>query len=84
MWQRGPLIGMGHVGGWHLCVFSVCIYVLVYLCIWDVERVCVRDNPGESPSLKENRCRFTYVEGPQPVMRLAAWDFSSQGLKVHI
>lgn len=64
-----------------MCVFSVSIYVLVYLCIWDFERVCVQDNPGESPSLKGNRCRFTYVEGPQSVMRLAAWELSSQGLE---
>lgn len=41
----------------------------------------MRDNPGESLSLKGNRCRFTYVEGPQPVMRLAGWDLSSQRLE---
>lgn len=40
----------------------------------------MRDNPGESLSLKGNRCRFTYVEGPQPVMRLTGWDLSSQQL----
>lgn len=47
------------------------------VCVW----VCVRDNPGESLSLKGNRCRFTYVEGPKPVMRLAGLDPSLQQLK---
>lgn len=81
MWQRGDLlIGSGHVGETStyvcLCVFvRVCMSVCV--CVW----VCVRDNPGESLSLKGNRCRFTYVEGPQPVMRLAGWDLSSQQLE---
>lgn len=41
----------------------------------------MRDNPGESLSLKGNRCRFTYVEGPQPVMRLTGRDLSSQQLE---
>lgn len=41
----------------------------------------MRFNPRESLSLKGNRCRFTYVEGPQPVMRLAGWDLSLQQLE---
>lgn len=56
-----------------MCVFCVRAGVRVW--------VCVRDNPGESLSLKGNRCRFTYVEGPQPVMRLTGWDLSSQQLE---
>lgn len=47
--------------------------------------VCVRDNPAESLSLKGNRCRFAYVEAPQPVMRLTGWDlFLHSNPKVHI
>lgn len=68
------MIGSGHVGETStyacLCVFCVHSCMFLCVCVW----VCVRDNPGESCSLKENRCRFTYVEGPQPVMRLAGWD----------
>ena len=59
------VIGSGHVGD-YLCV-CLCVRSCLCVCVW----VCVRDNPGESLSLKGNRCRFTYVEGPQPVMRLA-------------
>lgn len=55
----------------------VCLRACPCVCVW----VCVRDNPGESLSLKGNRCRFTYVEGPQPVMRLTGWDLSSQQLQ---
>lgn len=68
MWEKQVL----------MCVF-VCLRapMSMCVCVW----VCVRDNPGESLSLKGNRCRFTYVEGPQPVMRLAGWDLSSQQLE---
>lgn len=58
-------------------LMCVCACVRVCACVW----FCVPDNPGESLSLKGNRCRFTYVEGPQPVMRLAGWDLSSQQLE---
>ena len=81
--KRGDfLIGSGHVGETstyvcaHVCV-CLCVCMSMCVCVW----VCVRDNPGESLSLKGNRCRFTYVEGPQPVMRLAGWDLSSQQLE---
>lgn len=54
-----------------------CDRTCVFVCVW----VCMRDNPAESLSLKGNRCRFTYVEGPQSVMRLTGWDLSSQQLE---
>lgn len=41
----------------------------------------MRDNPGESLSLKENRCRFTYVEAPQSVMRLSGSELFSWQLE---
>lgn len=60
---------------------SVCLRACggtcVFVCVW----VCMWDNPAESLSLKGNRCRFTYVEGPQSVMRLTGWDLSSQQLE---
>lgn len=70
------LIGSGHEGEMSTYV-CLCMCVRVCACVW----FCVPDNPGESLSLKGNRCRFTYVEGPQPVMRLAGWDLSSQQLE---
>lgn len=58
-----------------------CVHMIAHaylcVCVW----VCMRDNPAESLSLKGNRCRFTYVEGPQSVMRLTGWDLSSQQLE---
>lgn len=81
MWQRGGgLLDWQWPCGRLLMCVCVCVQwctSCVCVCVW----VCVRDNPGESLSLKGNRCRFTYVEGPQPVMRLAGWDLSSQQLE---
>lgn len=70
MWEKQVLMCV------RACV-SMCLCVCMSMCVW----VCVQDNPGESLSLKGNRCRFTYVEGPQPVMRLAGRDLSSQQLE---
>lgn len=76
MWQRGGLFD------WQWpCVRNGCSSVCLCACRCVCNWVCVQDNPGESPSLKGNRCRFTYVEGPQPVMRLTRWDLSSQQLE---
>lgn len=76
MWQReGLLIGSDHVGEYLYMFACACTSVCVCAC------VCVQFNPWESLSLKENRCRFTYVEGPQPVMRLAGWDLSLQQME---
>lgn len=77
MWRRRGdiLIGTCLVRETRTVLFlCVCMHI-------HVSGVCVRDNPSESLSLKGNRCRFTYVEGPEPVMRLAGRDLSSQQLE---
>lgn len=56
---------------------GACDCTCMFVCVW----VCMQDNPAESLSLKGNRCRFTYVEGPQSVMRLTGWDLFSQQLE---
>ena len=77
------LIGGGHVGVGGACVYlCVCVHVCVCVCVCVcLVCLCVGGNPGESPPLKGNRCRFTYVEGPLPLMRLAGWGLSSQPLE---
>lgn len=75
MWQRAyPWLAVAMWEKEYLCAFD---WECISMCVC----VCVRDNPAESRSLKGNRCRFTYVEGPQPVMRLVGLDLSSQQLK---
>lgn len=77
-WREDFWLAVAMCVKWVLKFVCVCVFwVRVGVRVW----VCVRDNPGESLSLKGNRCRFTYVEGPQPVMRLTGWDLSSQQLE---